>query len=39
VSAIVTSLLFLASVYWPYVIGALVIGLVAGWFSYSRPKA
>lgn len=21
--------------YWPYIVGALVIGLVAGWFSYS----
>jgi hypothetical protein len=30
--------LYLASYYWPYALGALVIGLGAGWFSYSTKK-
>lgn len=32
------SLTYLLEVYWPFVLGALVIGLVTGWFSVSRPK-
>lgn len=32
------SLTFLLGIYWPYLVGALVIGLGSGWFSYSRPK-
>lgn len=26
---------YLAQFYWPYALGALVIGIGAGWFSYS----
>ncbi len=29
---------FLFGIYWPYMAGALVIGLGAGWFSVSAPK-
>ena len=32
------SLLYLAQFYWPYALGALVIGLGAGWFGYSVKK-
>ena len=32
------SLVYLLGIYWPYMAGALVIGLGAGWFSYSPPK-
>lgn len=32
------SLTYLLEVYWPFVLGALVIGLLTGWFSVSRPK-
>jgi hypothetical protein len=32
------SLLYLAQFYWPYALGALVIGLCAGWFGYSVNK-
>ena len=28
---------FLLGIYWPYMLGALAIGLVAGWLSF-RPK-
>ena len=35
----IDSLTFLLGIYWPYVLGALVIGLGSGWFSFSRPKA
>jgi hypothetical protein len=35
----VGSLTFLLGVYWPYLLGALVIGAGAGWFSAARPKA
>ncbi len=33
---ILNSLIYLLSFYWPYVLGALVIGLGTGWFSLSR---
>ncbi len=32
------TLTYLTSFYWPYMAGALVIGLGAGWFSYSVKK-
>jgi hypothetical protein len=32
------SLLYLASFYWPYALGALVIGLAAGWLGHSVKK-
>lgn len=31
-------LLYLAQFYWPYALGALLIGLVAGWFGHSVRK-
>ena len=31
-------LLYLAQFYWPYALGALLIGLGAGWFSFSVKK-
>jgi hypothetical protein len=33
---ILNSLIYLFSFYWPYVLGALVIGLGTGWFGLSR---
>lgn len=32
------SLIYLLEVYWPYVLGALLIGLVTGWFSLTGRK-
>jgi hypothetical protein len=32
------SLIYLLEFYWPYALGALVIGLGAGWFSYAVKK-
>ncbi|GEM_PF-1045717 len=32
------SLIFLVSVYWPYMLGALLVGVVTGWLSLSKPK-
>ena len=32
------SLLYLAQFYWSYALGALLIGLGAGWFGYSVKK-
>jgi hypothetical protein len=29
------SLTYLLGFYWPYLVGALLIGLVSGWFSIS----
>ncbi len=34
-----SALFFLLQFYWPYVLGALVIGLAAGWFSGARRRA
>jgi hypothetical protein len=31
-------LIYLASFYWPYALGALAIGVAAGWFGYSVKK-
>lgn len=33
------ALSFLLAHYWPYMAGTLVVGLVAGWFSYAAPKS
>jgi LPXTG-motif cell wall-anchored protein len=33
------SLIYLLELYWPYLLGALVIGLGAGWFSGARKKS
>jgi hypothetical protein len=35
----IDSVMYLLTVYWPYMAGALVIGVAAGWFSYARPKS
>jgi len=35
---VVDTLAYLASYYWPYMLGALIIGLGAGWFSYAAKK-
>jgi len=32
------ALIFLLTNYWPYMAGTLVIGLVAGWFSFAPGK-
>jgi hypothetical protein len=32
------SLTYLFSFYWPYLLGASIIGLVSGWFSFSVKK-
>lgn len=32
-------LMFLLAHYWPYMAGTLLVGLVAGWFSYAPPKS
>lgn len=32
------SLTYLLEIYWPYLAGALVIGLGAGWFSFAPRK-
>jgi hypothetical protein len=33
-----SSLGYLLGVYWPYLAGALVVGVGAGWFSAAGPK-
>jgi len=33
----VDSLIYLLEVYWPYLAGAAVIGLVTGWVTYQVP--
>ena len=35
----IDSVMYLLTIYWPYMAGALVIGVAAGWFSYARPKS
>lgn len=32
------TILYLAQFYWPYALGALVIGIGAGWLSYPAKK-
>jgi hypothetical protein len=36
--AMLVTLSYLLGFYWPYLLGALAIGLVAGWLSYSRRE-
>jgi len=31
------SLLYLLEMYWPFVLGAVLIGVATGWFTYPRP--
>ena len=33
------SLAYLLGIYWPYLAGAALIGLVVGWRSFTPPKA
>lgn len=33
------SLTYLLGIYWPYLAGASLIGLVVGWRSFTPPKA
>lgn len=35
----IDSVTYLLAIYWPYLAGALLIGVAAGWFSYARPKS
>ena len=35
----IDSVMYLLTIYWPYMAGAVVIGATAGWFSYARPKS
>lgn len=30
------SLIYLVEVYWPFLLGALFIGLATGWFTYPK---
>ena len=32
----IDSLTYLVEVYWPFLVGALLIGLATGWFTYPR---
>lgn len=32
------SLTYLLEIYWPYALGAVVVGLAAGWFSFSPRR-
>lgn len=32
------SLTYLLAIYWPILLGALAIGAITGWFSYSPPR-
>ncbi len=31
------SLIYLLGIYWPYLTGALVVGVCTGWFTYAKP--
>lgn len=33
------SLVYLLGAYWPYLVGAGLIGLVVGWRSFAPPKS
>lgn len=35
----IDSVMYLLAIYWPYMVGALVIGVAAGWFSFAQPKS
>ena len=32
------TLSYLLSFYWPYMIGAMLVGVGAGWFTYSKRE-
>ena len=32
------SLLYLLGLYWPFLVGALAVGVATGWFSASGPR-
>jgi hypothetical protein len=32
------SLVYLVETYWPYLLGALAVGLGSGWFGYTVPR-
>jgi hypothetical protein len=32
------SLIYLVTIYWPFLLGALVIGVGTGWFSHSASR-
>jgi hypothetical protein len=32
------SLIFLLEFYWPFLIGAALVGVATGWFSYESPR-
>jgi hypothetical protein len=34
-----TSLFYLLVMYWPYLLGAGLIGIVVGWRSFAPPKS
>lgn len=34
-----TSLVYLLNAYWPYLLGAGLIGLAIGWRSFAPPKS
>lgn len=34
----VDSVIYLLEIYWPYLTGALVVGLLTGWFTYSGAR-
>lgn len=31
------SLIYLLEIYWPFLLGALAVGVGTGWFTYSAP--
>ena len=35
----ISTLGYLLGIYWPYLLGALIVGAGAGWFSAAGPKA
>ncbi len=32
------TLVFLVGTYWPYLVAALLVGVVTGWLSFTRPR-
>jgi hypothetical protein len=33
----VDSIVYLVELYWPFLVGALVVGVLTGWFTYPAP--